>query len=160
MSMQGSAIDSINNGVNTISTGSGSNLYNSSSFAANGSFYTEGSLLTSGSNLFVGNGGGTIPGGGINPFAGDAGSKLQELIFDRLKLILGDNFFQDIDNTLAAGSNPFISGGNSILDGGNLLERSPFDPLTEILGNNIPFSNSGNTSNVGSPPFNQVLDAS
>uniref|UniRef100_UPI002613D392 hypothetical protein n=1 Tax=uncultured Nostoc sp. TaxID=340711 RepID=UPI002613D392 len=120
-----------------------------------------------------------IPGGGVNPFAGDAGSKLQQLIFDRLKLILGKNFFQETNNTLTNGSNPFLNGGNTIASGGinpftgnsnpiagagSLLQQSPFDPLREVLGNNIPFSNSGNTfntgssnsiTNAGSPPFNK-----
>ncbi|MDF5708485.1 MAG: hypothetical protein PUP90_12560 [Nostoc sp. S4] len=153
--MEAFAINSINNEVNALNANGSSNLYNTNSFAANGSLSPEGSQLTGGNNLFIGNGGGTIPGGGINPFAGEAGGKLQQLIFDRLKLVLGDNFFKDIDKTLAGGSNPFLTGGNPILDSGNLLEQSPFDPLREVLGNNIPFSDSGNTSNVGSPPFNQ-----
>ncbi|WP_223280168.1 hypothetical protein [Nostoc sp. PA-18-2419] len=155
MSMEAFAINSINNEVNTLNANGSNNLYNANSFAANGSLYTEGSQLTGGNNLFIGNGGGTIPGSGINPFAGEAGGKLQQLIFDRLKLILGDNFFKDIDKTLAGGSNPFLTGGNPILDSGNVHDQSPFDPLREVLGNNIPFSNSGNTSNIGSPPFNQ-----
>ncbi|YAG15491.1 PEP-CTERM sorting domain-containing protein [Nostoc sp. DSM 114161] len=155
MPMEASAIDSINNEINTFNAGSGSNLYNSSSFATDGNFYAEGNLLTNDNNIVLGNGGGNIPGGTINPFAGDAGSGLQQLIFDRLKLVLGDNFFKDVDKTLAGGTNPFLNGGNLILDSGSVLERSPFDPLREVLGDNIPFSNSGNTSNIDIPRFNE-----
>ncbi|MBD2527437.1 hypothetical protein [Nostoc sp. FACHB-133] len=123
-----------------------------------------------GSNLLLSNGNNSIPASGINPFAGDAGSGLQELIFDRLKSILGDNFFNGIDNTLAGGSNPFAGSGypipsgatnpfagssNPIAGAGSLLQQSPFDPLKEALGNNIPFSNGGNTSNLSSQTFNK-----
>ncbi|MFS0515890.1 hypothetical protein ACEYW6_14410 [Nostoc sp. UIC 10607] len=183
--MEASAINPISGEVSPLNAGDGSNLYSVSSFAANNSFSAEGNLLTSGSNLLIGNGNNPIPGGGINPFAGDSGSKLQQLIFDRLKLILGDSFFKDIDNTLAGGSNPFagsdypiaggasnpfagnsnlITGGasnpfagnsNPIAGAGNLLQQSPFDPLKEVLGKNIPFSNAGNTSNAGSQTFNE-----
>ncbi len=149
MPMEASAVNSIDGVVDTFSTSGGSSL------PANESFYTESNLLTPGSNVFVGNGSNTIPGGGINPFAGDAGSKLQQLIFGRLKLVLGENFFNDIESTLAGGSNPFAGSGNPIGNTGNLLERSPFDPLREVLGNNIPFSNSTETSNTGSIPFNE-----
>ncbi|MEH2414534.1 hypothetical protein [Nostoc sp.] len=168
--MKASAVNPINGEVNTFSATGDRNLYSGSSFATNGSLYPEGSLLTGGSNLFAGNN--PIPGGGINAFAGDGGSKLQQLIFDRLKLVLGENFFQRTDNTLAGGNNPFLNGGNLIAGGGtnpfagnsnpiagagSLLQQSPFDPLREVLGNNIPFGNSGNTSNAAiiSPPFNQ-----
>ncbi|MEH2241306.1 hypothetical protein [Nostoc sp.] len=175
--MEASAVNSINGEVNRFSAAGDRNLYSGSSFATNSSLYPEGSLLTGGSNPFTGNT--PIPGGGINPFAGDGGSKLQQLIFDRLKLFLGKNFFQDTNNTLAGGSNPFLNGGNIIASGGinpfasnsspiagagSLLQQSPFDPLREVLGNNIPFSNGGNTFNAGSsnpvtstgsPPFNK-----
>ncbi|MEH1905289.1 MAG: hypothetical protein V7L04_28915 [Nostoc sp.] len=175
--MQESAVNPINAQINTFSGTSDRNLYSGSSFGTNSSLNAEGSLLTGGSNLLAGNN--PIPGGGINPFAGDGGTKLQQLIFDRLKLVLGDNFFHDTNNTLAGGSNPFLNGGNliagsginpfagnsnPIAGAGSLLQQSPFDPLKEVLGNNIPFSNSGNTSNPGSsnaitngasPPFNQ-----
>ncbi|WP_373530374.1 hypothetical protein [Nostoc sp.] len=159
--MEASTIDSINGEINTFSTGGSTNLYSGSSIATNDSPYSEGSLLTSGRS---------IPGGGINPFAGDGGSQLQQLIFTRLKLILGENFFKDTDNALAAGTNPFAGNGSPIVDGGtnpfagngipildaeSLLQRSPFDPLREVLGNNIPFSNGGNTSNAASPTFNE-----
>ncbi|MEH2451603.1 hypothetical protein [Nostoc sp.] len=110
--MEASAVNPINGGVNPLSAGRASNLYSGSSFAANDSLSAaKGSLLTAGSNLLLGNGSNPIPGGGINPFAGDGGTQLQQLIFDRLKLILGDNFFKGIDNTLAGGSNPFAGSG-------------------------------------------------
>ena len=165
--MEESAVNPLNGAVNPLSAGVPNSV---SSFAPNGSFSPEGSLLTGGSNLLLGNGNNPIPGGGINPFAGDAGSGLQQLIFDRLKLILGDNFFKGIDTTLAGGSNPFAGSGypipggatnpfagnsNPIAGAGSLLQQSPFDPLKEVLGNNIPFSNVGNTSNASSQTFNQ-----
>ncbi|MFN6455987.1 MAG: hypothetical protein RM022_027850 [Nostoc sp. EfeVER01] len=159
--MEESAVNPLNGGV-LLSAGVPNSV---SSFAPNGSLSAEGSLLTGSSNLLLGNGNNPIPGGGINPFAGDAGSGLQQLIFDRLKSILGDNFFKGIDNTLAGGSNPFansgytipggatnpfaggsnpfLGGGNAIPGGsnpiasaGSLLQQSPFDPLKEVLGNN------------------------
>jgi hypothetical protein len=183
--MEASAVNPIND------TGNISDASNS--FAAFGSANAEGSVLT-GSNLFAGSSGSSpIPGGGINPFAGDGGSKLQQLIFDRLKLVLGDDFFKNNDATLAGGSNPFAGGGNPFAGGGNtfpegsgntftsdrnplaggsntfpegsgntftggsspfagggggsLFQQSPFDPLREVLGDNIPFSGKdGNTS--------------
>jgi hypothetical protein len=168
--MEPSAVNAINGGVNPFSAPGDRNLYSSSSFATNSSLDAEGSLLTGNS---------PIPGGGVNPFAGGGGSQLQQLIFDRLKLILGENFFQNTDKTLAGGSNPFLNSSNSLASGsinpfpsngspiagaGSLLQQSPFDPLREVLGNNIPFGNSGNTSNAvsrnsitstGSPPFNK-----
>lgn len=149
MLLEASALNPINGGVNASNAGIGSNLYGGSSITANSS---------------------PIPGGGINPFAGDGGSQLQQLIFTRLKLILGENFFKDTDNALAGGINPFAGNGSPIVGGGtnpfagngipivdteSLLLRSPFDPLREVLGNNIPFSNGGNTSNTGSLSFNE-----
>ena len=169
--MEASAVNLINGGFNPLSAGGASNLYNGNSFAGNDSLSAvKSSLLTGGSNLLLGNGNNPIPGGSINPFAGDGGSGLQKLIFERLKLVLGDNYFKGIDNTLAGGSNPFAGSGYPIPGGatnpfaansnlsagaGSLLQQSPFDPLKEVLGNNIPFSNTGNTSNAGSQPFNQ-----
>lgn len=154
--MEASAVNPIND------TGNISDASNS--FAAFGSANAEGSVLT-GSNLFAGSSGNSpIPGGGINPFAGEGGSKLQQLIFDRLKLVLGDDFFKNNDATLAGGGNTFpegsgntftsdrnpLAGGSSPFaggGGGSLFQQSPFDPLREVLGDNIPFSGKdGNNS--------------
>ncbi|MFW9259068.1 hypothetical protein [Nostoc sp. CALU 546] len=165
--MEESAVNPFNGGVNPLSAGVPNSV---GSFAANVSLSAEGSPLIGGSNRLLSNGNNPIPGSGINPFAGDAGSGLQQLIFDRLKSILGDNFFKGIDNTLAGGSNPFAGSvypipsgatnpfagsSNPIAGARSLLQQSPFDPLKEVLGNNIPFSNGGNTSNPGSQTFNK-----
>ncbi|WP_414564101.1 MULTISPECIES: hypothetical protein [unclassified Anabaena] len=90
----------------------------------------------------------TIPGGAINPFAGDAGSQLQELIFNRLQLVLGNDFFNGDNNpfTNGANNNPFPMGESS-------PQQLPFDPLRIISGENIPFS--GNMSNSGGLTFNE-----
>jgi hypothetical protein len=95
--MEESAVNPLNGEVNPLSATVPKSV---GSFAANGNLSAEGSPLTGGSNLLLGNGNNPIPGGGINPFAGDAGNGLQQLIFDRLKLVLGDNFFKGIDNTV------------------------------------------------------------
>ncbi|MEA5504046.1 hypothetical protein VB735_13160 [Halotia wernerae UHCC 0503] len=95
-----------------------------------------------------------IPGGGINPFAGNSGSQLQQLIFNRLQLVLGEDFFKNVDNALASGGNPFAGGdGNLFTDGGS-LPQSPFDPLQIVLGNQTPFSDNSN-SGTDSPSFNK-----
>ncbi|HYX18359.1 MAG TPA: hypothetical protein VE944_29135, partial [Nostoc sp.] len=112
--MEESVVNPLNDGVNPLSV-SGPNSV--SPFAGNSSFSAESSLLPGDTNLLLGNGNNPIPGGGINPFAGDGGSGLQKLIFDRLKSILGDNFFKGIDNTLAGGSNPFANSGYPIPSG-------------------------------------------
>lgn len=157
MLMKASTVNSMNGGGNTPNTGNpfaGGNLPSRSPF--------EGLTgNTSGANSS------NIPGGGINPFAGDAGSQLQQLVSNRLKLVLGEDFFKDTNKALASGGNPFASGNAPISGGGSnpfagagsLPQRSPFDPLREVIGDNIPFS--GNTSkmgnpvaNAGSPPFN------
>ncbi|MFN6570001.1 hypothetical protein [Dendronalium sp. ChiSLP03b] len=96
-------------------------------------------------NPIAGSASSTIPGGGINPFAGEGGSKLQQLIFDRLKLVLGDDFPNDAKNPFAGGKNPFTNGGSS-------HQQSPFDPLNIIRGNNTPYS--GNNP-AGGLPFNK-----
>ncbi|MBH8572547.1 hypothetical protein I8752_05740 [Nostocaceae cyanobacterium CENA369] len=93
-------------------------------------------------NSIVGNANSAIPGGGINPFRGDGGSKLQQLIFDRLKLVLGDDFPNDAKNPFAGGKNPFTNGGTP---------QSPFDPLNIIRGG-TPYS--GNNP-AGGLPFNK-----
>jgi hypothetical protein len=160
--MKASAVNSINSGGNTPNTDNslaGVSLPSRSPF--DGLNFLGSTGNTSGANSS------NIPGGGINPFAGDAGSKLQQLVSNRLKLVLGDDFFKDTNKALAGGSNPFaggsspitggasnpFAGGNSPIAGaGSLLQQSPFDPLKEVLGNNIPFS--GNTSNAGKPPYN------
>ncbi len=141
-----------------------------------------GNLLTGGSSNAVADitnisgANSPIPGSVINPFAGDGGSQLQELIFNRLKLVLGEDFFKDIDNALAnggnpfaggnsnpltdgnnpfaSGSNPFAGGNNPFIDGGSLPQRSPFDPLQIVLGNQTPVSDNSNSS-TDSPPFNK-----
>ncbi|MBW4688141.1 MAG: hypothetical protein KME40_24380 [Komarekiella atlantica HA4396-MV6] len=154
--MKTSNINSMNGGGNT---SSGGNLPSRSPFE--GLNFLGGTVNTSGTNS------NNIPGGGINPFAGDAGSQIQQLVSNRLKLVLGEDFFKDTNKALASGGNPFaggnapisgggnnpFSGGSSPISGsGSLLQQSPFDPLKEVLGNNIPFS--GNTSNIAKPTFN------
>lgn len=94
---------------------------------------------TSGGNPIAANVNSTIPGGGINPFAGEGGSQLQQLIFDRLKLVLGDDFFDGTKNPFTGSNNPFTGGGG--------IPQSPFDPLRIILGDNA-FGD-------GSLPFNK-----
>ncbi|MBU7583854.1 MAG: hypothetical protein KAF91_13240 [Nostoc sp. TH1S01] len=68
--------------------------------------------------------------GGINPFASDGGSRFEQLIFNRLKSVLGDNFFNS--------NNPYINGGIPQFSGdGNLsnLATSPFDANNAPVGN-------------------------
>ncbi|MBE9006091.1 hypothetical protein IQ259_13775 [Fortiea sp. LEGE XX443] len=67
-----------------------------------------------------------LPGGDSNPFAGGGDSQLQQLIFNRLKLVLGENFFDGSNNPFTGSSNP-----NNF---GSL-------PLNQ---NNAPVSNSNN----------------
>ncbi|MCC5630335.1 hypothetical protein LC613_20910 [Nostoc sphaeroides CHAB 2801] len=161
--MEESAVNPINSGFNPLSADGVSNLYSGSSFAANGSLSPETSLLTGGSNLLLGNGNNSIPGGGINPFAGDGGSGLQKLIFDRLKLVLGDNFFKDINSTLAGGSNPFAGGSNPFAGGSNPFAGGS-NPIAGGASN--PFAGGGNpiaggASNPfagGGNPISQVLE--
>ncbi len=123
------------------------------------------------SNPSAGSSSNPIPGGGINSFAGEGGGKLQQLIFDRLKLVLGDDFSNNADRPFtgggsnpfagsgspipsvgsnpfagdgspipSVGSNSFAGGGNPIAGAGSLLQQSPFDPLREVLGNNMAYS--------------------
>lgn len=135
-------------------------------------------------NPFAGSSGNPIPGGGINPFAGDGGGQLQQLIFDRLKLVLGDNFSNNADSPFtgagsnpfagsgssipsvgsnsfagssssipSVGSNPFAGSGNPIAGAGSLLQQSPFDPLREVLGNNMAYAGgSSQRFNAGNAP--------
>lgn len=97
------------------------------------------------SNPFAGSISSTIPGGGINPFRGDGGSQLQQLIFNRLKLVLGEDFPNDAKNPFAGGNNPFTDGSS--------LQQSPFDLLNIIGGNNTPYS--GNIPGAGGLPINE-----
>ncbi|WGV24051.1 hypothetical protein [Halotia branconii] len=137
--MEASAINQINAGDNTFNIG---NL-----FAGSGSnSVTNISDISNTSN--------PIPGGGINPFAGEGGSQLQQLIFNRLQLVLGEDFFKDIDNALASGGNPFAGGDSNLFTNGGSSFQSPFDPLQIVLGNQTPFSDNSN-SITDSPPFNK-----
>ncbi|MBD2439546.1 hypothetical protein [Nostoc sp. FACHB-110] len=83
----------------------------------------------------------TLP-GGINPFASDGGSRFEQLIFGRLKGILGENFFD--------GSNkPFVNSGGNPFN----LGTSPFN------GNITPVGNSNkdfgvNNATIGN--FNSI----
>ncbi|WP_193196606.1 hypothetical protein [Nostoc sp. MG11] len=151
--MKTSTSNSMNGGGNP---SSGGNLPSRSPFESLD--FLGGTGNTSGTNSS------NIPGGGINPFAGDAGSKLQQLVSNRLKLVLGEDFFKNTNKAFASGGNPPISGGgsNPFAGAGSLPQRSPFEPLREVIGDNIPFSgNNSNTgssgkpvANAGSPPFN------
>lgn len=83
----------------------------------------------------------TLP-GGINPFASDGGSRFEQLIFGRLKGILGENFFD-------GSNNPFVNSGGNPFN----LGTSPFN------GNITPVGNSNkdfgvNNATIGN--FNSI----
>jgi hypothetical protein len=130
-------------------------------------------------NSFNGGSSNPIPGGGINPFAGDGGDQLQKLIFDRLKLVLGNDFSNKADSPFTGGGNPFAGstssipgvgknpfagsggsiksvGSNPIAGAGSLLQQSPFDPLKEVLGNNMTYTGgSSSLYNASNAPVGQ-----
>jgi len=92
-----------------------------------------------------------LPGGGINPFAGEAGGQIQQLISDRLRLILGDDFFNSANNPfLNGGGNPFVI-GNSPVGNGN----RDFGSNNATIGNfNSNFANDSATIGNGNWNFN------
>ncbi|YAF97837.1 MAG: hypothetical protein AB3A66_09360 [Nodularia sp. CChRGM 3473] len=108
--MEMSAVNSFNGEENTSNVG---NL-----FAGGGSqpqrspFENLNEVLNENLPVTVTGSGNPIPGSGIDPFAGDLGSQLNQVIFERLKLILGENFFDGVDNPfVGGGSHPFVGGG-------------------------------------------------
>jgi hypothetical protein len=72
----------------------------------------------------------TLP-GGINPFASDSSSRFEQLIFGRLKLILGDDFFDGNNSPFTSGRIPQLSGGGNLFNVGT-------PPFNE---NNLPVGN-------------------
>ncbi|BCL36465.1 PEP-CTERM sorting domain-containing protein [Nostoc sp. MS1] len=93
-----------------------------------------------------------IPGGGVNPFTGEAGTQIQKLISDRLKLILGDDFFNSANNPfLTGGGNPFVIGNSPV---GN--SNRDFGTNNATIGNfNSDFANDSATIGNGNWNFNK-----
>jgi len=123
--MKASTIKQINDGGNTSNA---SNPLAGSSLPARSPF--EGLNFLGGTGNTSGASSSNIPGGGINPFAGDAGSEVQQLISDRLKLVLGNDYFKDTNKALANGSNPF-AGSKPITNAGS----PPFNASNAPVGN-------------------------
>lgn len=67
-----------------------------------------------------------IPGNGTNPFTGNSGIEIQKLIFDRLQLVIGEDF----NNQFTTNGNHFVI-GNSPIGNGN----RNFGNNNAILGN-------------------------
>ncbi|MBE9205147.1 hypothetical protein IQ244_01065 [Nostoc sp. LEGE 06077] len=72
----------------------------------------------------------TLP-GGINPFASDGGSRFEQLIFNRLKLVLGENFFDGTNTPFTSGRIPQFSGGGNL----SKLGTPPFNANNAPVGN-------------------------
>jgi hypothetical protein len=72
----------------------------------------------------------TLP-GEINPFASNSGNRFEQLIFGRLKLILGEDFFDGSNNPFTSGAIPQFSGGGNLFNVG----KPPFND------NNLPVGN-------------------
>ncbi|MCC5636770.1 hypothetical protein LC593_13030 [Nostoc sp. CHAB 5844] len=72
----------------------------------------------------------TLP-GGINPFISDGGSRFEQLIFNRLRSVLGNDFFDGSNNPFTNGGIPQFNGGGNLLN----LSTPPFN------GNNAPVGN-------------------
>jgi len=90
----------------------------------------------------------TLP-GGINPFASDGGSRFEQLIFNRLRLVLGDNFFNSNNNPFTSGGIPQFGGAGNPFN----LNTPPFN------GNNTPVGNGNRdfgTSNATIGNFNTI----
>ncbi|MBD2252643.1 hypothetical protein [Nostoc parmelioides] len=144
--MEESVFNSDNSGVNSFIT---DNLYQQLFITNNRSLPFDNLYPFVANNLSPDTN--NLPGNNINPFAGNAGIHLQQLIFNRLQLVLGNN----ANNPFVGGGNPFVIGalpiGNGNRDFGNNNAiignfNSNYGSNNAIIGNGNWNFNTDNTT--------------